>query len=132
MEIRHMKRTLAFVIFFLVVALILVACASSENSADAGKALFAQTTLDDQPGCITCHSLEPGVIIIGPSVAGIASQAGSMVSGLSAEEYLKQSIVDPNAYLVEGFPKDTMPPVWGSRLSEQQVDDLVAYMLTLK
>lgn len=127
-----MKRTLGLVVFLLFVVLTLIACGSSENASDAGKELFAQTTLDDQPGCITCHSLEPGVIIIGPSVAGIASQAGSMVPGMSAEEYLKQSIVDPNAYLVEGFPMDTMPPVWGSRLSEKQVNDLVAYMLTLK
>ncbi|MFN2236647.1 MAG: c-type cytochrome [Anaerolineales bacterium] len=120
------------IFIFVMLALVLTACGGSGTPSEAGKALFAQATIDDQPGCITCHSLEPGVIIIGPSVAGIASRAGQMVSGLSAEEYLRQSIVDPNAYLVPGFPTDTMPPVWGERLSEKQVDELVAYMLTLK
>jgi mono/diheme cytochrome c family protein len=120
------------IFLFVMLALVLAACGGSGTPSDAGKELFAQTTIGDQPGCITCHSLEPGVIIIGPSVAGIASRAGSMVSGLSAEEYLRQSIVDPNAFLVPGFPKDTMPPVWGQRLSEKQVDELVAYMMTLQ
>ena len=126
-----MKRNL-FIFVFIMLALMLAACGGSETPSDSGKALFAQTIIDDQPGCITCHSLEPGVIIIGPSVAGIASRAGNMVSGLSAEEYLRQSIVDPNAFLVPGFPKDTMPPVWGQRLSEKQIDELIAYLMTLQ
>jgi nitric oxide reductase subunit C len=130
LEVNMKIKVLIFIFFML--ALVLTACGGSGTPSEAGKALFAQATIDDQPGCITCHSLEPGVIIIGPSVAGIASRAGQMVSGLSAEEYLRQSIVDPNAYLVPGFPTDTMPPVWGERLSEKQVDELVAYMLTLK
>lgn len=127
-----MKRILWVVVFLLVMTSMLAACGGSQSTTEVGKELFAQTTIDDQPGCITCHSLEPGVIIIGPSVAGIASRAGSTVSGLSAEEYLRQSIVDPNAFLVPEFPKDTMPPVWGQRLSEKQVNDLVAYMMTLQ
>ena len=127
-----MKREIWVFVLLLVIALTLVACGESGTSSDAGKQLFAQTIIDDQPGCITCHSLAPDTIIIGSSVAGIASRAGSMVSGLSAEEYLRQSIVDPNAYLVPGFPQDTMPPVWGERLSEKQINELVAYLMTLK
>ena len=126
-----MKRT----VWIIGLALILVAlnaCGSPKSTAETGKELFARSTLDDQPGCITCHSLEADTIIIGPSVAGIASRAGNMVAGLSAEEYLRQSIVDPNIFLVPGFPKDTMPPVWEQRLSEQQVNELVAYMMELK
>jgi mono/diheme cytochrome c family protein len=129
-DMKRVIRVVGFLLFVMVFTL--VACRGSETSSDMGEKLFAQTTIGDQPGCITCHSLEPGVILIGPSVAGIASRAGSMVSGLSAEEYLKQSIVDPNAYLVPGYPQDTMPPVWRDRLSEKQVDDLVSYQMTLK
>jgi mono/diheme cytochrome c family protein len=120
------------IIISVMLALTLAACGADGPPSDAGEELFARSILDDQPGCITCHSLESDVIIIGPSVTGIASRAGDMVSGMSAEEYLKQSIVDPNAYLVPGFPQDTMPPVWGERLSEKQVDELVAYMMTLQ
>ena len=121
-----------WILVFFVLALVLAACGGGKSSSELGKELFAQNPLTDQPGCITCHSLEPDVIIIGPSVAGIASRAGGMVPGMSAEEYLRESIVDPNAYLVPGFPTDTMPPVWGERLSEKQVDELVAYLLILK
>ena len=121
-----------WILVFVMLVMTLAACGGNKSSSELGKELFAQSTLTDQPGCITCHSLEPDVIIIGPSVAEIASRAGNMVSGMSAEEYLRESIVDPNAYLVPGFPTDTMPPVWAERLSEKQVDELVAYMLTLK
>jgi mono/diheme cytochrome c family protein len=58
--------------------------------------------------------------------------AGDMVSGQSAEEYLHESVVEPNAYVVEGFPANVMPTNYGSQLTDQQITDLVAYMLTLK
>jgi hypothetical protein len=45
---------------------------------------------------------------------------------------IRESILDPNATLVDGFPADTMPNVWGDELSGEQVDQLVAYLLTLK
>jgi mono/diheme cytochrome c family protein len=39
--------------------------------------------------------------------------------------------METNAYVVEGFPEGVMPAAFADVLSEQQVDDLVAYMLTL-
>ena len=65
-------------------------------------------------------------------LAGIASQAGGRVPGMSAEEYLRQSILEPDAYIVEGFSAGTMPSVWDDELSEEQIESLVEYMLTLK
>ena len=127
-----MKKLALRVVLLLSVVAVLTACNASGTPAEEGAKLFAQKTLEKQPGCITCHSLEPDTIIIGQSMAGIASRAGNIVPGLSAEEYIRQSILDPNAYLEEGFPADTMPPVWGDRLSEKQVDELVAFLLTLK
>lgn len=47
-------------------------------------------------------------------------------------DYLHTSIVDPNAYIVPGFPENLMPQVYGEILSEQDIDDLIAYLLTLK
>jgi hypothetical protein len=72
------------------------------------------------------------VILVGPSLADIGSQADKRVSGLSAQEYLRQSIVDPNAYTLEGFAANVMPMVWSDELTEEQVDDLIAFLLTLK
>jgi hypothetical protein len=52
--------------------------------------------------------------------------------GNRGEDYLKESILDPDATLVDGFPAGTMPQVWGDELTSEQVDQLVAYLLTLK
>jgi hypothetical protein len=64
-------------------------------------------------------------------MAGIAGRAGGVVSGMSAEDYLRQSILEPDAHLVEGFPAGTMPQVWSDVLSTEQVDQLIAYLMTL-
>jgi mono/diheme cytochrome c family protein len=103
-----------------------------EGAAPAGEKLFKQTIIGSQPGCSTCHSLEAGVTIVGPSLAGIGTHAGERVSGLSTEEYLRQSIIEPNAHLVEGFSANIMPTNWSDILTKEQLDDLVAFLLTLK
>ncbi len=104
------------------------------GSAERGGQLFNQTVIGSRaaPGCMTCHSLEEGVTIVGPSMAGIASRAGEEVSGQPAEEYLHQSIVEPDAHVVEGFPAGVMYQNYNEDLSAQEIDDLVAYLLTLE
>ena len=102
------------------------------GSVQAGEKLFKQATIGNQAGCGTCHSLEAGVILVGPSLADIGSQADKRVSGLSAQEYLRQSILDPNAYTLDGFAANVMPMVWSDELTKEQVDDLIAFLMTLK
>jgi cytochrome c2 len=118
---------------FLLCAIFLVACSGSdeEQAAEKGKLLFEQATIGNTAGCKTCHSLEPDTIIVGPSLAGISTRAAAIVPGLSAEEYLRQSILEPDAHVVENFPVSVMPNVWVKELSEEQVDQLVAYLLTI-
>lgn len=99
---------------------------------DAGKALFLRSLLGSNPGCVTCHSLEPGVTLTGPSLDGIATRAGERVPGMSAEEYIRQSILDPNAYVVEDFVTGAMLAGWDKALSESDLNNLVAYLMTLK
>jgi mono/diheme cytochrome c family protein len=114
---------------------ILAACGGKPAGAGdsaAGEALFTQATINSAPGCATCHSTEPGEVIVGPSLAGVASRAGERVEGQTAEQYLRNSILDPNAYVVDGFSAGTMYQDFASVLNDQQVDDLVAYLLTLK
>lgn len=135
---------LVLLLLLLVVVLSLAACggdsttstegsnASTAGDAAAGEALFAQTLIGTQAGCATCHSLEPDVVMVGPSIAGVAAVAGSRVSGLSAEEYLRQSIMEPDAHVVDGFAQGLMPAALATELSEQQLNDLVAYLLTLE
>jgi cytochrome c2 len=102
---------------------------AAAGDAAAGKQIFMQVA---SPPCTTCHSLQPGMTIVGPSLATIGATAGSIVSGESSAEYLRQSIVDPNVYIVPGFQADLMPQNYGTQLTAQQIDDLVAYLLTLK
>ena len=54
------------------------------------------------------------------------------MSGVSAAEYLRRSITDPNADVAEGYVANVMPATYSAQLSEQQLNDLVAYLLTLK
>ncbi len=136
------KATLAVVSGMILAALVLAACGgggasqaptggapAGAGNVEAGKALFAQQVIGSNPGCITCHSLEPGKTLVGPSMAGIAGRAGNTAPGQSAEQYLRQSITEPDAHVVAGFQKGLMPK---PTLSDQQVNDLIAYLLTLK
>ncbi len=45
--------------------------------------------------------------------------------------YLHTSIVDPSAYIVPGFVDNLMPKVYGEILTEEEINNLVAYLLTL-
>lgn len=97
-----------------------------------GERLFSGAVLGANPGCAVCHSLEPGVDLVGPSLAGVASRAAQRVPGLSAEEYLRQSLLEPDAFVVEGFPAGLMVPDLQQRLTPEQIEDLLAFLLTLK
>jgi mono/diheme cytochrome c family protein len=127
-----MKKVTFALTFVLALALLLTACGGgSSDGTSAGKTLFAEPVIGSNAGCITCHSLD-GSALVGPSMAGIGTRAGSTVSGMSAEEYLRQSIVDTNAYLVPGFEANIMPANWEDSLTADQIDELVAYLMTLK
>jgi cytochrome c2 len=103
--------------------------AGGGGDAAQGKTIFNEVA---SPPCSSCHSIEPGVTLVGPSLAGIGSKAGTLEQGKSAEAFLHEAIVDPNAYIPEGFAANIMPTTYGSQLSEQQINDLVAYLLSLK
>ncbi|HHC09595.1 MAG TPA: hydrogenase iron-sulfur subunit [Actinobacteria bacterium] len=105
--------------------------APSSSSAARGKALFFETTLGQNSGCRVCHSLRPDKVVVGPSLHGVATRAATRVPGMTAEEYLRESIVDPGAYVVEGFP-DVMLRNFEEILTEDEIDDLVAFLLTLE
>ena len=144
---------LALFALFMTMALVLAACggggetASESNTTESesaaegstgdaanGEELFASTTVGsaNAPGCITCHSLETDVTLVGPSMAGVATRAETEVDGLTAEEYLRQSIVEPNAHVVDGYVEGVMYQNFGTDLPSKSIDDLTAYLLTLK
>jgi len=62
--------------------------------------------------------------VVGPALDGIA--------GKQNEDYLRQSLVDPQAAIAEGFPVEVSPmPPFGVLLSPQELEDVLAFVKTL-
>ena len=123
----------------LIIVLLLAACGSAGASAGNptnGKQLFdgAIALADPRaPACNTCHAIEPGMDTgSGQSLSNIGNRAGTSVPGQSAEEYLRTAITNPDAYLAGGYQDGIMYRNYAQALTAQQINDLVAYMLTLK
>ncbi len=117
------------VVLMLLSALLLLSACGSDSSADAdllGKELFNSMVVGGKAGCASCHSIEPGTGGVGPSLAGIGGEAAGRVAGVSAADYLRKSITDPNAYIVEGYASGVMPQ--GFDLTEEQLESLVEYL----
>lgn len=94
-----------------------------------GELLFTQGA-NGAPGCISCHSLTVGGYGLGPALAGVSQRASERVAGLSGEAYLHQSIMQPGAFVVPGY-RDMMFPTYASALAPQDIDDLVAFLISL-
>ncbi len=118
---------------------LLAACgATSAGPGDAlaGQRLFAGETPiagGNAPTCISCHPVAPAEPPqIGPNLSNVGARAGTTIAGMAPEMYLRASIVDPDAYLVESFQEGIHFRGYGQALTPQQLNDLIAYLLTLK
>ncbi len=81
--------------------------------------------------CAQCHATVPDTVVIGPSLAGIATRAATRMEGYDAEAYIEHSILFPRDYIVDGFT-DTMPTNFGKELTSEELTGVVAYLMTLK
>jgi cytochrome c len=140
-EFLKMRKVFFTLVVIVILSLALAACGGGQSGpvvgdAARGKQLYNQSTLGSKSaeGCVSCHNYDEaaGDDDKAPYTAGTATRSESRVPGLSAEEYIKESIVNPNAYVVEGFNEGDMYQDWAKDLSEQQIADLVAYLLTEK
>lgn len=104
------------------------------GSVQTGEELFQRTQqIAGAPTCRTCHVVTADERpVVGPSLHSIASVATSRVPGLSAEDYLRQSIMAPDDYIVEGYQPGIMPWTYEQTLTQEQIDQLVAYLMTLE
>jgi mono/diheme cytochrome c family protein len=100
---------------------------SSEDPVVRGRAAVVSA------GCVACHTI-PGMseAIVGPPLSEIGSLAATRIEGLSPEEYLRESIINPSAYVVEGFNDGIMPQDFGQKLLPEQMDDIITFLMTLK
>lgn len=123
---------LRFIVVFLLLAS-LVACSSLKPPAtptlppveSQGKIVF-------ETYCASCHGTSGETVIVGPSLAGIATRGGDRIEGMDAQAYIRDSIINPSAYTVEGFPEGIMPFNLMDVISPEDLDAVVAYLLTLK
>jgi len=103
-----------------------------QNAPNDGEKLFKQSVIGGNAGCATCHSLEEGIILIGPSLAGIGKTSSQRNPGKSAEEYIRESILKPNAFVLEGFPAGVMPGSYAEDISEIELNLIVDFLLALR
>lgn len=80
--------------------------ASPDELVAAGKRLV----LGDRAQCLTCHSLGEGPVARCPDLDGAGSRAAQRKAGASAAEYLIESLYNPDAYIVPGYPRKQMTP----------------------
>jgi cytochrome c oxidase subunit 2 len=95
---------------------------SSPDAASAGAAVFKNNS------CGACHTFKPAGTTgkVGPDLDNLAANA--QTAGQPLDQYVRESIVDPNASVVPGFPKNVMPPF--SQLPKNELDALVQYLTT--
>ena len=84
-----------------------------------------------QTHCGACHSLQPDLTIVGPSLHGIATHAADRVDGQDARTYIYTAVLNPSAYTVPGFAQ-LMPTTFGKTITGEDLDALVAYLLTME
>ncbi|HSM48237.1 MAG TPA: cytochrome c oxidase subunit II [Draconibacterium sp.] len=107
-----------------------VAAADSDSPTATGKRIMQNI------GCFACHSLD-GSKLVGPSFKGIWGAEHTVVTGKETrkiivdEEYIKRSIYDPNADVVEGFMKGLMITYQG-QLSDDDISNIIEYLKTVK
>lgn len=98
--------------------------AAQETPVQAGERLFTQL------GCQTCHNAGSGQL--GPNLAGLFGRAAKLADGsevIADEEYLRESILNPQAKLVAGF--QPVMPVFKGLINEDQLLQLIAYIKSL-
>ena len=82
--------------------------------------------------CRTCHTIGQTGALRFPDLEGIAVRAATRIPGMSALDYIAQSMYDPESYIVEGFnpgmPVINRPPIG---LTDQEILTVMAYLQSL-
>ena len=80
------------------------------NMSSADMVKVGQEIMAGKGICLTCHTVGKTGALRFPDLAGIGSRAGSRVPGMNDVDYLAQTLYEPTAFVVPGFPP-AMPPV---------------------
>jgi cytochrome c5 len=98
----------------------------------AGMAKVGRQIMETKGFCLTCHTIGKTGALRFPDLAGVDVRAKTRVAGLSDVEYFAQSMYEPLAYVVEGFPP-AMPPVNKPPigLTDNEILCVIAYLQSL-
>jgi cytochrome c2 len=87
--------------------------------------------------CVACHTI-PGIAgaigTIGPKLVEKTNAPGRLKdpaykgAAKSVREYITESVIAPSAYVVKGFPDNTMPKIFGQKLSAGALNKIVDYL----
>lgn len=108
------------------------------SSAEASFSGDLQPVIDaiNKGGCTACHTIPdiPNAVgQVGPDLSNVASNAATRREGYTAEEYIRESIREPNAFIAPDCPTGpciagTMPQV---QLTDEEFEAIVGYLSTL-
>ncbi len=102
-----------------------------------GQAVFERAAFRGTPGCSSCHSLQPGITVVGPSLAGVGTSARTLLyspnyHGLAStpEQFLREAILTRQCDLWGGT-RHLIIPEWEGVLDQQELIDLTAFLASL-
>jgi mono/diheme cytochrome c family protein len=80
----------------------------------------APEQLVNELACVACHKFDAPDRLVGPSLWDIGARQN--------DAYIRQSILDPNAVVVETYPPGVMPPDLGQKMSAVEFEKLVQWL----
>lgn len=102
-----------------------VFCPGPEGPLDYGQRLY------ESKGCRTCHSVD-GSKLVGPTFRGLFGTTEKLADGtevLVDENYVRESMMNPNAKVVQGY--DAVMPTYKGKLRDEQINAIIDYIKSL-
>lgn len=88
-----------------------------ESPEECGELLFQNL------GCVGCHVINGQGGGVGPDLTNVYAD--------NDENYVRQSITNPNAVIAEGYPSNVMPQTFNETLTDDELDALIAYLASV-
>ena len=100
-------------------------------SVPVGDPVRGKTLFDGEANCGTCHRIDTEELFVGPSLKTIANRAAYKRPGMDAVTYLYNVILNPDQTIIPLTKPGIMPRTFKAKLTEEQIADVIAYLLTL-